>query len=299
MEVAAANAFRDLYNKDLAPDPAGEAHLGHLQLRIAVGRDERLHPHLHAGFGTDRRRNELEAGHRHHSARQPHRADSDDAQRACRRKVRHPVSRCWCARRSACAARTFPPCCARWWPAAGSASRPGSAARRSIPCSGCCGPARRTARRMPWICFFAFWLLNMVVIWRGIETIKFLEGIGAPFMLGVGLLLLWWITRKAGGLGPVLQRSEQVSHHGRVHALLHSVAHRHGGILGHGGAEHPGFHALRAIAEGADARPGAGPAAGDDAVFVHRRRGDIGVGGAVRRSHLGPGGAAGPFSSSR
>ncbi|HET9321892.1 MAG TPA: NCS1 family nucleobase:cation symporter-1 [Bryobacteraceae bacterium] len=56
----------------------------------------------------------------------------------------------------------------------------------------------------PWSCFFAFWLLNMVVIWRGIETIKFLEGIGAPFMLGVGLLLLWWITRKAGGLGPVL-----------------------------------------------------------------------------------------------
>ncbi len=55
-----------------------------------------------------------------------------------------------------------------------------------------------------WICFFLFWLLNMFVVWRGIETIKFLEGIGAPFMLGVGLLLLWWITRKAGGLGPVL-----------------------------------------------------------------------------------------------
>lgn len=55
-----------------------------------------------------------------------------------------------------------------------------------------------------WICFGAFWLLNMYVIWRGIETIRFLEGIGAPFMLGVGLLLLWWITGKAGGLGPVL-----------------------------------------------------------------------------------------------
>ena len=35
-----------------------------------------------------------------------------------------------------------------------------------------------------WLCFFAFWVLNMLVIWRGIETIKFLEGIGAPFMLG-------------------------------------------------------------------------------------------------------------------
>src|SRR5690349_6779117 len=48
-----------------------------------------------------------------------------------------------------------------------------------------------------WICFFAFWLLNMVVIWRGIETIRVLEGIGAPFMLAVGLLLLWWITSQA------------------------------------------------------------------------------------------------------
>jgi len=47
-----------------------------------------------------------------------------------------------------------------------------------------------------WICFFAFWALNMFVIWRGVETIKFLQGIG--------LLLLWWITRKAGGFGPVL-----------------------------------------------------------------------------------------------
>jgi nucleobase:cation symporter-1, NCS1 family len=55
-----------------------------------------------------------------------------------------------------------------------------------------------------WICFLAFWTVNMLVIWRGIETIKFLEGIGAPFMLLVGLLLLFWITRKAGGLGPVL-----------------------------------------------------------------------------------------------
>src|SRR3989440_11540007 len=52
-----------------------------------------------------------------------------------------------------------------------------------------------------WICFGAFWLLNIFVIWKGIDTIKFLEGIGAPFMLGVGLLVLWWITSKDGGFG--------------------------------------------------------------------------------------------------
>jgi NCS1 family nucleobase:cation symporter-1 len=61
-----------------------------------------------------------------------------------------------------------------------------------------------SAPSLVWVCFFAFWLLNMAVIWRGIETIRFLEGVGAPFMLAVGLLLLWWITSKAGGFGPVL-----------------------------------------------------------------------------------------------
>ena len=65
-------------------------------------------------------------------------------------------------------------------------------------------PGAAAAPGGTWICFFAFWALNIAVIWRGIETIKVLEGIGAPFMLGIGLLLLWWITGKAGGLGPVL-----------------------------------------------------------------------------------------------
>src|SRR5689334_19470587 len=55
-----------------------------------------------------------------------------------------------------------------------------------------------------WTCFLAFWAINMAVILRGIETIKFLEGVSAPFMLAVGVLLLWWVTGKAGGFGPVL-----------------------------------------------------------------------------------------------
>jgi NCS1 family nucleobase:cation symporter-1 len=65
-------------------------------------------------------------------------------------------------------------------------------------------PAGAGQPGIAWGCFFAFWALNMLVVWRGIATIKFLEGVGAPFMLGIGLLLLWWIAGKAGGLGPVL-----------------------------------------------------------------------------------------------
>ncbi len=62
----------------------------------------------------------------------------------------------------------------------------------------------KVSQTIVFVCFFAFFALNMIVILRGIDTIKFLEGIAAPFMLCVGLLLLWWVTSQAGGLGPVL-----------------------------------------------------------------------------------------------
>jgi nucleobase:cation symporter-1, NCS1 family len=62
----------------------------------------------------------------------------------------------------------------------------------------------KVSQSVVFVCFFAFFALNIAVILRGIETIKFLEGIAAPFMLAVGLLLLWWVTSQAGGLGPVL-----------------------------------------------------------------------------------------------
>ncbi len=66
-------------------------------------------------------------------------------------------------------------------------------------------PAAKGSSAGMWSCFFFFWALNMFVVWRGIDTIKVLEGIAAPFMLAVGLLMLWWITSLAGGFGPVLK----------------------------------------------------------------------------------------------
>src|SRR5580698_10449017 len=53
-------------------------------------------------------------------------------------------------------------------------------------------------------CFLFFWLLNVLVILRGIKTIRFLQGITAPFLLLIGLALLLWARSKAGGFGPML-----------------------------------------------------------------------------------------------
>jgi len=56
----------------------------------------------------------------------------------------------------------------------------------------------------PAICFFAFWLINLAVILKGIEYIRFLQGISAPILLAVGLMLLAWAYHAAGGFGPML-----------------------------------------------------------------------------------------------
>ena len=54
------------------------------------------------------------------------------------------------------------------------------------------------------ICFMAFWLINLAVILKGIEYIRFLQGISAPILLAVGVLLLAWAYHAAGGFGPIL-----------------------------------------------------------------------------------------------
>src|SRR5579859_3003557 len=59
------------------------------------------------------------------------------------------------------------------------------------------------------ICFFIFWLINVLVILKGIEYIRFLQGVSAPVLLGVGLLLLGWAYIKAGGFGPMLSAPSQ------------------------------------------------------------------------------------------
>ncbi|MEY2410319.1 MAG: nucleobase:cation symporter, family [Verrucomicrobiota bacterium] len=56
------------------------------------------------------------------------------------------------------------------------------------------------------LCFLSFWAINMWVIHRGIDTIRFLLNVKAPLLIALGLLLLWWAWRKAGGFGPMLSQ---------------------------------------------------------------------------------------------
>jgi len=65
-------------------------------------------------------------------------------------------------------------------------------------------PAWKSVPHAAGICFLAFWLINLAVILKGIEYIRFLQGISAPVLLGVGLLLLGWSYMRAGGFGPML-----------------------------------------------------------------------------------------------
>jgi nucleobase:cation symporter-1, NCS1 family len=65
-------------------------------------------------------------------------------------------------------------------------------------------PSWRTYSPGVWICFGGFWLLHVIVIMRGIRTLKFLQGVTAPFLLLIGVALLAWAVVKAGGFGTML-----------------------------------------------------------------------------------------------
>ena len=64
-----------------------------------------------------------------------------------------------------------------------------------------------------WVCFLGFWLLNMAVVWRGVESIRFLQSFSAPFMLVMSLILLFWMLHKAGGFGPMLAAPSHFTTH--------------------------------------------------------------------------------------
>ena len=56
----------------------------------------------------------------------------------------------------------------------------------------------------PLIWFFVFWLINVYFIWNGMESIKWLETLSAPFLLVCGAALLVWAISEGGSLGALM-----------------------------------------------------------------------------------------------
>ncbi|MEZ5009208.1 MAG: NCS1 family nucleobase:cation symporter-1 [Chitinophagales bacterium] len=60
------------------------------------------------------------------------------------------------------------------------------------------------------VAFGIFWFMNMYFIWKGTESIKFLEEYSAPILIFIGLLMIGWGAKQTGGFGIVLKQGKQL-----------------------------------------------------------------------------------------
>ncbi len=58
--------------------------------------------------------------------------------------------------------------------------------------------------------FGIFWIINMYFIWKGTESIKWLETYSAPILIFMGVALIYWSYAKADGFSIVLDQSIQL-----------------------------------------------------------------------------------------
>lgn len=65
-------------------------------------------------------------------------------------------------------------------------------------------PAFLGVSLIPFLCFMVFWAINVLLIWKGVESIKKLETYCAPFLIFCGLALLYWAYSNANGFGAML-----------------------------------------------------------------------------------------------
>lgn len=56
------------------------------------------------------------------------------------------------------------------------------------------------------LCFFSFWVVQVYFIVRGIESIRWLETLAAPFLIGSAVALLIWAYVQAGGFGAMFSQ---------------------------------------------------------------------------------------------
>jgi NCS1 family nucleobase:cation symporter-1 len=56
-----------------------------------------------------------------------------------------------------------------------------------------------------WLCFFAFWGLNILIVYRGMDVLRRVEVWAAPYVLVMTAVLVGWAIDRAHGLGPVME----------------------------------------------------------------------------------------------
>ena len=205
--------------------------------------------------------------------------------------------RFWCAHRSECAALTSPRSFVLWWLRVvrdpDLDRRPGDFSMLAS-----CGRSRRHGGRRLDLLLRVLGAEHVRDL-RGIETIKFLEGIGAPFMLGSGCCCCGGSRTRLAASVPVLSSPSKFHTTAEfVHFFIPSLT----GMVGFWATVALNIPDFTRYAESQKAQAvgqAIGSAHGDDAVFVHRGRGDFRVRGPVRRSDLGPGGCCSASSISR
>ena len=64
---------------------------------------------------------------------------------------------------------------------------------------------------LPMVCFLGFWLLNMFVVYLGVDSIKKLLLFKAVFLPAAAIALLVWAITAVNGLGPILEQPSKFS----------------------------------------------------------------------------------------
>lgn len=71
-----------------------------------------------------------------------------------------------------------------------------------------------------WVCFLGFWVVQILIILRGMETLRRFENWAAPFVIVGAVALLIWIMVKAGGPGPLIHQAPKLGWGGKFWAVF-------------------------------------------------------------------------------
>jgi hypothetical protein len=145
----------------------------------------------------------------------------------------------------------------------------------------------------------AFWLINLAVILKGIEYIRFLQGVSAPILLAVGLLLLAWAYKAAGGFGPMLSASSRFLSFSDFLKFLIPALNGTVGFWATVSLNIPDFTRFAKSQRQQLIGQAARPAHNHDALFPDWNPGDFGDGGDLRHRDLESGAIAEPLSFAR